>query len=88
VGLLQVSCAATSEALSDRLEGELHGLRRLRVARHLAGCGRCRETLVSLARLIRAPRQLRETEEPGNGSSVVDDVLARIRGGSAADGGD
>lgn len=85
MGLLEANCATTSEALSDRLEGELYGLRRLRVARHLAHCTRCRDTLASLARLLYALRTVRDVE-PCNRGSRVDDVLARIRGGSAADG--
>jgi predicted anti-sigma-YlaC factor YlaD len=54
VGLLEASCAAASEALSDRLDGELRGLRRLRVGRHLACCAGCRATIASLARLVTA----------------------------------
>ena len=82
--LLEASCAATAEALSDRLEGELRGLRRVRVTRHLARCARCRRALTSLARLISLLRALPESDE-GAGRSAVDGVLARIRGESAAD---
>jgi predicted anti-sigma-YlaC factor YlaD len=85
VGLLEASCAATSEALSDRLDGELRGLGRLRVARHLTRCARCRALLASLARLVRTLRSLGEAEADGRGSLVAD-VLARIREGSQADG--
>ena len=85
MGLLEASCAATSEALSGRLEGELRGLRRRRVARHLTRCRRCRETLASLARLVNALRTIRDVE-PNNRGSLVDDVLARIREGSTTDG--
>jgi predicted anti-sigma-YlaC factor YlaD len=86
VRLLEASCEATSEALSDRLDGELRWLRRQRVAHHIARCGRCRETFASLSRLVRALQLIRD-EETVDGSSVVNDVLARIREGSAADGG-
>jgi len=85
MGLLQASCAATAEALSDRLDDELRGLRRLRIASHLARCGRCREALSSLARLVRTLGTIGDAE-PVEGGSVVDEVLGRIRGGSAADG--
>jgi predicted anti-sigma-YlaC factor YlaD len=78
VGLLESSCAATSEALSDRLDGELRGLRRVRVARHLARCGRCRETLESLGRLVHMLRELRSVE-PTEGRSVTGDVIDGLR---------
>ncbi len=85
VGLLEASCAATAEALSDRLEDELRGLRRLRVARHLTRCGRCRATLASLARLVQMLHTAREVEADNRGSLVAD-VLARIGEGSSRDG--
>ena len=86
MGFLEASCAATSDALSSRLEGELRGLRRRRVARHLARCSRCQHTLLSLARLVNALRTIRNVE-PNNRGSLVDDVLARIREGSTTSGG-
>lgn len=86
MGFREASCAATSEALSARLEGELRGLRRRRVARHLARCTRCQQTLASLAWLVRALRTVRDVE-PNNRGSLVDDVLARIREGSTTSGG-
>jgi len=85
VGLLEASCAATAEALSDRLEGEPSGLRRLRVGWHLAPCGRCRATLASLVRLVQALHAVREVEADNCGSRV-EDVLARIQEGSSGDG--
>jgi len=86
VGLLEASCAATAEALSERLEGELRGLRRLRVARHLSRCGRCRATLASLARLVQTLHRVREVETDDNRGSLVEDVLARIKEGSSEHG--
>jgi 7,8-dihydro-6-hydroxymethylpterin dimethyltransferase len=50
------------EPLSERLEGELRGLRRLRVSRHLARCARCYAKLESLARLVQALRPLRSRQ--------------------------
>jgi anti-sigma factor RsiW len=85
VGLIEASCAATSEALSDRLDGELRGWRRLRVGRHLARCRRCGATLVSLTRLVSTLRSLRDVEAD-IGGSLVEDVLARIQEGSRVDG--
>ena len=81
------SCAATAESLSDRLEGDLRGLRRLRVSRHLARCTRCRLTLASLARLMQTLRTLGAAEAPAD-HSVAERVLAHIREGSGVDGGD
>jgi predicted anti-sigma-YlaC factor YlaD len=78
VGLLEASCAATAKALSEQLEGELRGLRRLRISRHLGRCSRCRATLASLARLVRVLGTTRDAE-PRAGDSVVERVLMRIR---------
>ncbi|NUR75903.1 MAG: hypothetical protein HOQ28_06425 [Thermoleophilia bacterium] len=64
MSLLEASCAATAEALSDRLEGELHGLQRLRIDRHLARCSICRSTLASLTRLVHVLRTLGDAEAP------------------------
>jgi predicted anti-sigma-YlaC factor YlaD len=86
VHLLEASCTTASEALSDRLEGELRGLRRFRVARHLARCGRCQAALASLARLVSLLRTIPDPE-PGDAGSAVDGVLARVRGESAVDDG-
>jgi predicted anti-sigma-YlaC factor YlaD len=83
VGVLEASCAATAEA--DRLEGELGGLRRLRIGRHLARCARCRATLASLARLVSTLRAVRAIEARPC-ASLVEDAVARIREGSEVDG--
>ena len=87
MGLLETSCAATAEALSDRLEGELSGVRRLRVGRHLARCARCRATLASLARLVQRLGTLGAVEAPAE-HSLAERVLARLREGRGVDGGD
>lgn len=87
VGLLEASCRATAAALSDRLECELRGLRRVRVSRHLARCPRCRTTLASLARLVRTLRT-HGRGEPRARHSVPEQVLARIRAGRAVNGRD
>ena len=59
MGLLEASCAATAQALSDRLEGELRGLHARRIGRHLARCSGCQQTLDSLGRLVVMLRELR-----------------------------
>jgi predicted anti-sigma-YlaC factor YlaD len=87
VGLLEASCSATPELLSDRLEGELRGLRRVRVSRHLARCARWRTTLASMARLVRTLRTLGRAE-PRARHSFPEQVLARIRAGRAVNGRD
>jgi predicted anti-sigma-YlaC factor YlaD len=86
VGLLEASCAATGEALSDRLEGELRGLRRLRVSRHLARCTRCRATLASLARLVQTLRTFGAVETPAE-HPLAERLIARIPEGRSVDGG-
>ena len=78
MGLFETNCAQTSAALSDQLDGELQGLRRLRVGRHLGRCARCGATLDSLARLLRMLRTLGDGGEPIR-SSLVGDVLVHIR---------
>jgi predicted anti-sigma-YlaC factor YlaD len=86
VGLLEASCATTTDALSDGLEGKLRGLRRLRVGRHLTRCGLCREMLASLVQVVHALRTLPDAEPRGD-RSVVEHVLGRIRERSERDGG-
>jgi anti-sigma factor RsiW len=85
VGLLEASCTATAEAISDRIDGELRGLRRLRVSRHLARCTRCHATLASLARLVQALRTL-PSEQTAEAHTVIEQALMRIRKGSGVDG--
>ena len=73
------SCHETGGHLSEHLDGELRGLRRLRVVRHLARCEMCRAVLKSLSRTIEGLRSLGRVElEPA--PSVVPAVMARIRG--------
>ena len=74
------SCEETGERLSDRMEGELRGLRRLRVAAHLSRCDRCRAVLRSLTRTVDQVRTLGQVDfAPPPSSSVTDDVVERIR---------
>ncbi len=74
------SCAETREQLSERMEGELPGLRRLRVAAHLAGCEACRALLRSLTRTVEQVRTLGQADfAPPPDGSVADDVVERIR---------
>ncbi len=77
MGLVQASCETTGEALSDSFDGELRGLRKIRVARHLARCVRCRETLESLGRLVHMLRELRTVDSRGR--SLSDGVIDGLR---------
>lgn len=72
------SCHETGEHLSEHLEGELRGLRRLRVARHLARCELCQAVLRSLIRTLEELRSLAPAA-PAPAPSVVPAVVARIR---------
>jgi len=76
------SCEETQAQLSARLEGELRGLRRLRVAAHLARCHGCQSVMRSLARTVEQVRLLGKAPDfaPAQpGQSVSDDVAERIR---------
>jgi predicted anti-sigma-YlaC factor YlaD len=72
------SCHETGEHLSEHLDGELRGLRRLRVTRHLARCELCRAVLRSLTRTLEELRSLGRVEPPPS-PSVAPAVIARIR---------
>jgi anti-sigma factor RsiW len=73
------SCAETREQLSAHLEGELTGLRGLRVRLHLAGCSACSAVARSLRTTIDRLHELDEQFEPNPTPSVVPAVLERIR---------
>lgn len=77
--LLRGSCEETSEQLSDRLEGELRGLRAWRVAHHLADCEHCQAALASLKRVVEQLRALGRVEPPSS-PETADAVVERIRG--------
>jgi len=71
------SCEATEEQLSERLDGELHGLRRFSVTRHLLACPRCRAVLASLARTVEKLRDLGPGETPPS-PALVEAVVRRL----------
>ncbi len=73
------SCAETRELLSAHVEGELTGLRRLRVRLHLAGCDACSAVVRSLRATIERLRDLDEHFAPEPAPSAASDVLERIR---------
>jgi anti-sigma factor RsiW len=76
--LLMGSCAETAARMSDHADGELRGLRRLRVAGHLARCERCRAIYEALVATIAGLRSL-GAEQPEARPDLALDVVARIR---------
>jgi anti-sigma factor RsiW len=73
------SCEETRERLSAHLEGELTGLRRLRLRLHLAGCDACSAMARSLRTTIERLHELDETFAPPPSPSLAPAVLERIR---------
>jgi anti-sigma factor RsiW len=73
------SCEETRELLSAHVEGDLRGLRRLRVRLHLAGCDACSAVARSLRKTIDHLHALPESFTPGSAPSVAPAVLDRIR---------
>lgn len=77
--LVEGGCEETQARLSEHLEGELRGWRRLRVLRHLARCERCQSVLRSLARVVEHLQGL-PRDAVSASPSTVDAVVRRIRG--------
>jgi anti-sigma factor RsiW len=77
--MLVGSCEQTREQLSDHIEGELRGLRRLRVRLHLAGCSACSAVARSLRETVERLRQLEESFAPRPAPSAAPAVLERLR---------
>lgn len=73
------SCEETRERLSEHVEGELTGLRRLRVRLHLAGCDACSAAARSLRKTIERLRDLEDTFRPGPAPSAAPAALERIQ---------
>ena len=73
------SCAKTREQLSAHVDGELRGLRRLRVRLHLAGCDACSALVRSLRKTIERLHELEDDFAPAPAPSVAPTVLERIR---------
>jgi predicted anti-sigma-YlaC factor YlaD len=77
--LFEANCEETSEHMSEHLEGELRGMRRVRVARHLSHCPLCSAVLRSLANTVEQLRSLGRVGFPSSTSSTADAVVGRIR---------
>lgn len=73
------SCAQTREHLSAHLEGELTGLRGVRVRLHLAGCGACSAVARSLRKTVGRLHELDAAFAPPPAPSVAPAVLERIQ---------
>jgi anti-sigma factor RsiW len=73
------SCEETRELLSAHVEGELSGLRRLRVRLHLAGCDVCSAVVRSLRKTIERLNELEGTFVPDPAPSAAPSVLERIQ---------
>jgi anti-sigma factor RsiW len=73
------SCEQTREHLSAHLEGELTGLRRLRVRMHLAVCSLCAAVAQSLRETIGRLRELDDNFAPAQTPSVAPAVIERLR---------
>jgi hypothetical protein len=75
--VLMASCSETAHFLSAHVDEELSGLRRLRVARHLSACPRCRALYETLVRTVSGLRVLGR-ELPPERPGFADDVIARL----------
>jgi anti-sigma factor RsiW len=64
--------------MSAHLEGELRGLKRLRVIRHLATCERCQAVLRSLHETVERLRLLGQLVPPPQ-PALVELVMDRVR---------
>ena len=73
------SCADTREQLSAHIDGELTGMRRLRVRLHLAGCDACSAVARSLRTTIERLHELEDSFVPEPAPSVAPAVLERIQ---------
>jgi anti-sigma factor RsiW len=73
------SCAETREQLSAHVDGELTGMRRLRVRLHLAGCDACSAVARSLRNTVERLHELEDSFAPGPAPSVAPAVLERIQ---------
>jgi len=80
MNLVVGSCEETGEFLSSRMEGELRGLRRLRVSAHLWRCDGCRVVLGSLSRTVERLGAIGQAGfAPPLRPSVSSVVIERIR---------
>ena len=79
MNMMAGSCEETRELLSEHVDDELTGVRRLRVRLHLAGCDACSAAARSLRKTIERLRELDDTFVPTAAPSVAPAVLKRIQ---------
>ncbi len=84
--VLNGSHEETGRLMSAYAEGELRGLARWRVARHLARCEGCRAAFRALVAAIESMRALGRSELPAK-PELADAVLERIRAQEAPEAG-
>lgn len=77
-GLFVASCAETVQRLSAYVEGELRGVRGLRVRRHLVRCELCQAILRSLLATVESLGRLGR-DQPAPQPGLADTVIERIR---------
>jgi len=73
------SCEQTREQLSAHVDGELTGMRGLRVRLHLAGCDACSAVARSLRNTVERLHELEDSFVPEPAPSVAPAVLERIQ---------
>lgn len=73
------SCDETRELLSAHIDGELTGLRWVRVRLHLAGCDACTAAARSLRKTIERLHELGDTFAPDPAPSAAPAVLERVQ---------
>lgn len=73
------SCGETARLMSEHVDGELRGLTRWRVARHIMICDICRPLYASLVLTVEAVRGLGRQDPPPPDPKMVEGVLARIQ---------
>jgi predicted anti-sigma-YlaC factor YlaD len=79
------SCDETRTHLSEHLEGDLRGIRRWRILRHLDRCERCQAVLRSLIRALEQLRSVGRVDPPpseATATAVVDRVRREATDGS------
>ena len=73
----RATCEETAANMSAAADGELRGLRRWRVMRHILVCEICGPVYRSLLATIQGLRGL-GSDRPRASASFVDDVVARL----------
>jgi anti-sigma factor RsiW len=78
MGALTASHEETAARMSDLIDGELRGLRRSRVERHLRRCEGCRALLRSLSATVERLRDFSRRDMQAD-PALADRVVARLQ---------